>query len=616
MTNGSIPFRDALRRQNDAAKWPDRTEANRLEPECWPVITPSFTVAPGATVFTMGSCFARNIELHLDRLGFDVPAITLTRHDPAVERLFGAELFNKYTPVSIEQELLWARAILDRDDMVREEDVRPLLLDLGKDRFIDLHARADPGYGLPFAEQMERRRLTYQWLRTAFDCDLAVVTLGLIETWWDTKTGWAIEAHPRAMRHPASEHFAFRPLDYPEALAAVEQTMRLILANPRTKVLLTTSPVPMHTTFTQDDVIVANMMSKSLLRTVAGTVTQGNERIDYFPSYESVMLTKQASVWTNDLIHIEEAFVGRVMARVIDAYVEGAVSGDYDSALAFATAVRGGALEDAAAHYPALRDAPADPAKPGLPLDLAQYELATGAPEAARARLLAAAIPDKEFGDLLRAAWLLQQLDEDEAAEDCRRRGFAGVASNWVIVHNVVVQAGQFRRFDEQRRLLLKAEAAFATNPDALARIAALQREQGDEQAYHRIMGALMELDAAPEQRTRYAQEFLSKGDRDTALAIVSRVAEPEQSPEATRQLASIASWKHEYDEAAEILARRLAVDPDDAPATGMYAIALAQAGSEIEALAAGRRAIALGATNPQVPKLVERLEARKALMA
>ncbi len=47
-----------------------------------------------------------------------------------------------------------------------------------------------------------------------------------------------------------------------------------------------------------------------------------------------------------------------------------------------------------------------------------------------------------------------------------------------------------------------------------------------------------------------------------------------------------------------------------------MYAIALAQAGSEIEALAAGRRAIALGTTNPQVPKLVERLEARKALMA
>ena len=503
MTTGAIPFREATHRQrgNDASRWPARGADNRLEPECWPVLRPSFSVAPGATVFTMGSCFARNIEIHLDRLGFEVPAITLTR--PVAGAVsgaaFGAELFNKYTPVSIVQELEWARAIRDRDDQVREDDVLPLLLDLGRDRFIDLHARADPGYGLPLADQVARRRLTYAWLRSAFDCDLAVITLGLIEAWWDTRTGVSIEMHPRAVRHPAHAHFAFRPLGYAEALAAVERSLALILDNPRARVLLTTSPVPLHTTFTDDDVIVANMMSKSLLRTVAGTVTQASDRVDYFPSYESIMLTKQASVWTNDLIHIEEAFIGRVMARVIDAYVEGGISNYYDGAMAFGTAVRGDALDEAARHYSALRDLPPDPALRALPIDLAQYEIAIGDHDTARRRLAAPIPPEIELADLFRLAWLLQELGEDAAAEDHRARAFARIATNWVLVHNLLVLLVQRGRGDEQGRLLLKAEAAFADNPDALVRIAAFHRERGDEAGYHRVMRALMEIDAAPE---------------------------------------------------------------------------------------------------------------------
>lgn len=614
MSIAPIPFREAVQRprHNDAANWPARGTPNRLEPECWPSLRPSFTVAPGATVFTMGSCFARNIERHLDQLGFEVPAVTLTRTDPDAAAAFGAELFNKYTPTAIAQELRWARTIRDRDDQVREEDVLPLLLDLGNDRFIDLHARADPGYGLPLEEQLARRKLIYALSRTAFDCDLAVITLGLIETWWDTRTGQSIEMHPRAIRHPDSQHFAFRPLDYPEALAAVQQALELILETPRTKVLLTTSPVPLHVTFTEDDVIVANMMSKSVLRAVAGVVTRDTDRVDYFPSYESVMLTKQESVWRSDLIHIEDAFVGRVMARVVEAYVEGATTGQYETAMAFGTAARAEQFDVAAAHYPMLRDLPPDPALPSLPLDLAVYEIGVGDAERARTRLLALEPTEQAgFAEHLRLAWLLQSLGEDEAAERHRTNGFAMIASNWVMVHNTLVLSRQLDRPDEHRRILEKAEIAFADNSVALARLALFQRERGDEESYHRLMRRLVETGGPTEQIVRYAQEFLKAGDRDTALAIVSHVAEPEQSTEATLQIASIALWNARFEQAIGALERRLAIAPKDPRAAGMYALALAQADQEPAALRAARRAVELGTVNPQVPKLIARLEAK-----
>lgn len=612
MSIAPVPFREAATRQRDkdVAHWPSRGAPNRLEPECWPVIRPSFTVAPGATVFTMGSCFARNIENHLDRLGFVVPAVRLTRAAGEQAKSFGSELFNKYTPTSIAQELAWARAIRDRDDTVREEDVLPLLLDLGKDRYIDLHARADPGYGLPLAEQMARRRLIYAVSRTAFDCDLAVVTLGLIETWWDDRTGQSIEVHARAVRHPDSAHFSFRPLDYPEALAAVERALALLLENPRTKVLLTTSPIPLSSTFTGDDVIVANMMSKSVLRAVAGAVTRGTDRVDYFPSYESVMLTKQASVWRNDLIHVEEAFIGRVMARVVGAYVDGAATDQYEAAMTFSNLVRGKVLDAAAEHYPLLRDLPPDPRLPALPLDLATYEISVDDHERARQRLRSLVVPDDaSFGLHLGMAWLLQSLGDDAEAERHRALGFAMIANNWVIVHNMLASTRQNDQLDEHRLLLAKAEAAFADNGAALARLAGFRREDGDTEGYHRVMRQLIATHATTEQIVRYAQEFLSAGDRDTALEIVSHVAEPETSTEASLQIASIAMWHGRYEHAIATLRRRLAVDRDDARAAGQYALALSHTGQDRAALRAARRAIDLNTPNAQVAKLAERLE-------
>ena len=68
-------------------------------------------------------------------------------------------------------------------------------------------------------------------------------------------------------------------------------------------------------TFTDHDVITANMYSKSVLRTVAGGVAAANRNVDYFPSYESVMLTPLFYLPYLVLPYLAGAFAGAVWSH-------------------------------------------------------------------------------------------------------------------------------------------------------------------------------------------------------------------------------------------------------------------------------------------------------------
>ena len=63
---------------NPLSGWPSRRDAeNRMEPLCEPGFSPGFHLEPGERVFTIGSCFARNIEKALAARGFEVTTIGL-----------------------------------------------------------------------------------------------------------------------------------------------------------------------------------------------------------------------------------------------------------------------------------------------------------------------------------------------------------------------------------------------------------------------------------------------------------------------------------------------------------------------------------------------------------
>ena len=353
---GPIPFDMALAqaRGNRFGRMTGRSGDNRIEPECWPHVRPSFGFSHEQSFFVIGSCFAHNLGRRLIADGYTV--------------LYGAEheglQRNRYTPAAIWQELAWAHAIFHRDDTVTEADIAPLLLEVAPGQWSDLWSQTESGAAVDHAAAIARRKALYGYFRGAFVADVAIVTLGLIEAWHDAISGTYVDFDPAWARRADRARFRFERLDFAVAKGFVEKVVAL-LADGRRKALLTTSPVVLARTFTADDVIVANAHSKAVLRAVAGEVSAAHPDVDYFPSYEIATVTRRPEVWEDDLVHINPNFVARIMQHVTAAYAPGSADEAGQALLHMAHLVEGLQLEAAeavrAAHAEAV-EASADPA--------------------------------------------------------------------------------------------------------------------------------------------------------------------------------------------------------------------------------------------------------------
>jgi GSCFA family protein len=479
--------------RGDAARWPGRGAANRLEPECWPVIRPSFSLSRTDSIFTIGSCFARNVERHLDESGFDVPAMRLARELKAEESL------NKYTPPSIHQELSWAKAIFDRDDVVAEADLAAMTYEEPGGGLVDLQRHGAPGPGVSVDQALAVRRLRYALLRPAFTCPVAVITLGLIECWWDTTSGAAVELQPALFR-ANGERFRFRRLTFAEALEHTSKTIDLLLSGATRRILLTTSPVPLLRTFTADDVIVANTYSKSVLRSVCGQMAEERAEVDYFPSYESVMLTRQPEVWLNDLIHVAPAFVGRIMGRVVEEYAGVTHEPATDDVLALNALVADAQWERAAEVLRRIGDATpaAGRARHRFLVDAAETLVATGQAEAARERVAGVPSPlvsDLDGNDLLRLAKVLEALGQHGRARRTRAAGLdlpSSVDMFKVRAHYLILA----KREDDARLVVDAGVERFSDTVEGLVAIGGLYTQLRDPDRARRSYDAAAMLAA------------------------------------------------------------------------------------------------------------------------
>lgn len=150
-----------------------------------------------------------------------------------------------------------------------------------------------------------------------------IITLGLIETWYDSVTGRYLNETPDP--HLLREHpdrFYFEVMSVDDARQVVFSLIDELKANGHAdqRILLTVSPIPLSRTFTDDDVVVANMYSKSLLRVVAEEAKGKYDHVDYFASYESVMLSDRALTWEDDLIHASKKIVSANVGRMLENY--------------------------------------------------------------------------------------------------------------------------------------------------------------------------------------------------------------------------------------------------------------------------------------------------------
>lgn len=251
--------------------------------------TPKFSIGleEGASVATLGSCFAQNIrrELISRGLGFAdfEPAPDLF---PETQRkLFGYDIFsvrsgNIYSTRQLLQLAEEAFSGIDWADNVWQHE----------GSFVDpLRPTIQPA-GFSSLDDLRMSRESHlRAVRNMFSSVGTVIfTLGLTETWLNRQDGMAYPMCPGTAGGAFdSEKHLLANLGYSEVREDLERFLALVrIHNPDLKVILTVSPVPLTATATGKHVVPATTYSKATLRAVAGDLSETDANVDYFPSFE------------------------------------------------------------------------------------------------------------------------------------------------------------------------------------------------------------------------------------------------------------------------------------------------------------------------------------------
>jgi hypothetical protein len=312
---------------------------------------PRFRLSADDVFFCLGSCFARNVEEHLVYSGRRVLSKGIIC--PATEwpgaRIGG--FVNKFTTASILNELQWVIDPPVNDERLFEETQRG---------WLDLQLA--PGIRPVTLERaMERRAyLTDEYFSRLRQSTVVIVTLGLIETWHDKKSGRYLNAAPSfySVRNDP-DRYSVEITDVDSNVRALEAILECLRRlQPAAKIILTVSPVPMDSTFAGRDVVTANMLSKSTLRVAAETFANEHAVVDYFPSFDMIAMSPRASAYGADCLHVSERAVGSVVARFLELYTGEPIAATQFNEIAYLAAnpdvegaVRSGQWESGFAHW-------------------------------------------------------------------------------------------------------------------------------------------------------------------------------------------------------------------------------------------------------------------------
>ncbi|GAB3379120.1 GSCFA domain-containing protein [Lysobacter fragariae] len=255
-----------------------------------PVVQTRFRIGASQSVATAGSCFAQHISNRLSRIGFNYLVTERGDHLDASSRkelnygVFSARYGNIYTSrqlLQLLQECQGERAPAEgawlRDDGRYVDALRPQITPAG------------------YASEEEVKAARAEHLAAVREmfatCDIFVFTLGLTEAWRSRIDGTVYPLAPGVAGGSFDpERHEFINLDVNDVL----QDMRQFMAgfkkiNPRSRMILTVSPVPLIATYEDRHVLVATTYSKSVLRVVAETLYRNNPAwVEYFPSYEII----------------------------------------------------------------------------------------------------------------------------------------------------------------------------------------------------------------------------------------------------------------------------------------------------------------------------------------
>jgi hypothetical protein len=250
---------------------------------------PKFRIGRRSGVATFGSCFAQHIGRSLRERGFNWLITEPLPHGLNREsaksfsyNVFSARTGNIYTASLLKQWVEWAL------------DARPVPQEVWEKsgRFYDpFRPRIEPDGFASEAEMLTSRAVAIEAFREALlQADILVFTLGLTESWFNREHDYEYPMCPGTLAgdFDAGQH-EFVNQDFPFIRKTLVEALRVVKArNPKIRILLTVSPVPLTATMSGNHVLLATIESKSVLRAVAGALQRQLGFVDYFPSYEII----------------------------------------------------------------------------------------------------------------------------------------------------------------------------------------------------------------------------------------------------------------------------------------------------------------------------------------
>lgn len=273
-----------------------------------PVVGCGFQIRETDKVATAGSCFAQHLAAALEKSGLCYYAPE-TGDRALGYGLFSARYGNIYTPAQLNQ-------LLDRV-YGRFEPV-DTAWDKGDGTFVDPFRPEIPQVAAATATDVAEDRVRhFGHVREVFEkMDYFVFTLGLTEAWRSRIDGAVFPLAPGvaggAMDPEKYEFVNFGVTETSADLSASILKIRGI--NPKVKIILTVSPVPLMATYVPRHVLVSTTYSKSVLRVVAEEVCAKFSEVHYFPSYEIITGNyNRGSYYKNDHRSVKPRGVEHVM---------------------------------------------------------------------------------------------------------------------------------------------------------------------------------------------------------------------------------------------------------------------------------------------------------------
>jgi GSCFA family protein len=273
-------------------------------------------------VFTMGSCFARELETILDRQKFTVSS--LDKAALSNTELWGDSMkntmgfFHRYNTPSMELE--FRRALGDSD--FRED--KDLLIQLLSGAVLDLHYAPR----LPRANRevvIARRAASRAIVERAKRAKAIIITLGLTEAWFHLPSKRYTNAVNGEALGRRRKEFELRKIGFEENLRSLNAILDCLKRKHETgdfTLFVTVSPVPIQNSFDEADIVVSNTRAKATLRAVADEFCSAHKQAIYFPSYEIAMQSNPAKVWRPDRVHINPECVRHIVSVFTNRYVE------------------------------------------------------------------------------------------------------------------------------------------------------------------------------------------------------------------------------------------------------------------------------------------------------